>query len=232
LTRISQQKLKSEDIQLLEDSSHEFGVTLSERQLYLFALFLEGLWSWNRRLNLTGISKKREMTIKLLLDSLVALPHLPSSGTLLDIGSGAGIPGLPLKIGRPEFEVHLIESKAKKVSFLKDMIRKLGLKGIGAFTGRAEKRADLPTLFPFYDIVTVRALAPLKKTITICSPYLESGSLLVTFKGSRVDQDIEGSERLMEELHLRITKKLPYSLPETEGKRCLLILEKGRNHNA
>jgi len=219
--------LKIEDRQLLKEGAHEFGVKLSEKQLHLFALFLEGLWSWNRRMNLTGISEKREMLIKLLLDPLVALPYLSSGGTVLDIGSGAGIPGLPLKIGRPEFEVHLIESKAKKVSFLRDMIRKLGLKGIEAYKGRAEKRADLPTLFHFYDIVTVRALAPLKKTISICSPYLEPGSLLVTFKGSRIDQDIEDSERLMEELNFRTSKIIPYNLPETEGKRYLLILQKG-----
>lgn len=221
--------MKSEDHQLLKEGARRFGVTLSEKQLRLFTLFLEGLWSWNRRVNLTGISEKREMITKLLLDPLVALPYLPSSGTILDIGTGAGIPGLPLKIARPEFEVHLIESKAKKVSFLKYMIRRLDLKGIEAHRGRAEKRTDLPTLLPSYDIVTVRALAPLKKTFSICSAYLEPGGILVTFKGSGVNQEIKDSEPVMEELHFRITKKIPYSLPETEGKRFLLILEKGTN---
>jgi len=220
-------KIKSEDLQLLKEGAREFGVKLSEKQLYLFALFLEELWSWNRRMNLTGISEKREMIIKLLLDSLVALPYLSSSGTVLDIGSGAGIPGLPLKIARPEFEVHLLESKAKKVSFLKDMIRKLGLKGVDVYKGRAEQRDDLLKLSHFYDIVTARALAPLKKTIGICSSYLEPGSLLVTFKGPRIDQEIEDSKRLMEELNFRISKKIPYDLPETEEKRYLLILKKG-----
>ena len=219
--------MNKEDHRLLREGARKFGVTLSEKQVYLFALFLEGLWSWNRRMNITGVMEKREMIIKLLLDPLVAVPYLSSSGALLDIGSGAGIPGLPIKIARPEFEVHLIESKAKKVSFLRDMIRKLGLKGIKAYWGRTEQRTDLPTLFPFYDIVTARALAPLEKTCSICSPYLEAGGLLVTFKGSRVDQEIKDSERLMEELHLRVSKIVPYSLPETRGKRCLLILEKG-----
>ncbi len=219
--------MNKEDHRLLREGAREFGVTLSEKQVHLFALFLEGLWSWNRRINITGISEKREMIIKLLLDSLVAVPHLSSGGTVLDIGSGAGIPGLPIKIARPEFEVHLIESKAKKVSFLRDMIRKLGLKGIKAYWGRAGQRTDLPTLFPFYDIVTVRALAPLEKTCSICSLYLEPRGLLVTFKGSRIDQEIKDSQKLMEELRLRVSKIVPYSLPETWRKRCLLILEKG-----
>lgn len=218
--------MKGEDHHLVKQGAHEFGVTLSEEQLGLFALFLEGLWSWKRRVNITGISGKREMIIKLLLDPLAALPHLSSRGTLLDIGSGAGIPGLPIKIARPELEVHLIESKAKKVSFLKDMIRRLGLKGIKAYRGRAEQRTDLPTLLRFYDIVTARALAHLEKTCSICSPYLGPGGLLVTFKGSRVDQEIKDSEAILEELHLRVNKIVPYSLPETEGTRYLLILEK------
>lgn len=219
--------MKREDRQLLKEGAHGFGVKLSEKQLHLFALFLERLWLWNRRMNLTGISEKREMIIKLLLEPLVVLPYLPSSGTVLDIGSGAGTPGLPLKIARPEFEVHLLESKAKKVSFLKDMIRKLHLKGIKVHRGRAEKWADLPTLFHFYDIVTARALAPLKKTISLCSPYLEPGSLLVTFKGLKVEQEIEDSERLMEELNFKISKRISYCLPEIEGKKYLLILKKG-----
>lgn len=211
---------------MLKEGAYKFGVELSEKQLYLFALFLEGLWSWNRRINLTGISEKREMIIKLLLDPLVALPYLPSSGSILDIGSGAGIPGLPLKIARPEFEVHLLESKAKKVSFLKDMIRKLGLKGVDVCRGRAEQRDDLLKLFHSYDIVAARALAPLKKTISICSPYMEAGSLLVTFKGPRVDWEIEDGKKLIEQLNFRISKKIPYVLPETERKRYLLILKK------
>ena len=223
----SSRKMKSEDRQLLIKGASEFGVLLSQKQVSLFDVFLEGLWSWNRRLNLTGISEKRQMIINLFLDSLVALPYLSPSGTVLDIGSGAGIPGLPLKIGQPDFEVHLLESKAKKVSFLKDMIRKLGLKGIEACQGRAEQKDDLPTLFPCYDIVTVRALASLKKTITICSSFLEPDGLLVAFKGSLVDREIEESNQVMKEFNFKISKKVLYNLPETQGRRCLLILEKG-----
>lgn len=214
------------DRQLLKQGAHEFGVTLSEKQLDLLIIFLEGLWSWNQRMNLTGIAEKREMLIKLLLDPLVALPYLPSSGTVLDIGSGAGIPGLPIKIARPEFEVHLLESKAKKVSFLKDMIRKVGLKGIKAYRGRAEERDALPTLFNVYDMVTARALAPLKKTIGICSPYIRPGGLLVTFKGSNIFHEIENSQSLIEELHFRVDTNTPYYLPEIQEERYLLILKK------
>jgi 16S rRNA (guanine527-N7)-methyltransferase len=220
--------LTREDRQLLKRGAHEFGVALTERKLELFTTFLEGLWSWNRRMNLTGITSKRGMLVTLLLDPLVALSYLPLRGTLLDIGSGAGIPGFPLKIARPAFEVHLLESKAKKVSFLKDIIKKVGLKGIKAYRGRAERRDDLSTLLNVYDIVTARALAPLKKTIGICSPYIKPGGLLVTFKGSNITHEIENSQDLIEELHFSVDIDVPYYLPETQGERYLLILKKQR----
>lgn len=220
--------LTRENRQLLKRGAREFGVALTEKKLDLFTIFLEGLWSWNRRMNLTGITSQRGMLVTLLLDPLVALPYLPLSGTLLDIGTGAGIPGFPLKIARPAFEVHLLESKAKKVSFLKDMIKKVGLKGIKAYRGRAEKRDDLSTLLNVYDIVTARALAPLRKTIGICSPYIKPGGLLVTFKGSNISHEIETSQGLIEELHFNIDIDVPYFLPETQGGRYLLILKKQR----
>jgi 16S rRNA (guanine527-N7)-methyltransferase len=219
--------LKTADITLLKEGAREFGAELSESQLRLFTVFLERLCLWNRRINLTGISNKREMVLKLFLDPLAALPYLPSTATVLDIGSGAGIPGLPLKIVSPELEVHLLESKSKKISFLRDTIRNLGLKGIGAHQGRAEKKPDLPPeMLPFYDIVIARALASLEKTIIIGHSFLGSKGVLITYKGSKVEQEIKESETVMEKLHLRISKTASYSLPGIEGERYLLVIER------
>ena len=218
---------KIEYSELLKNGAHEFGVELSDKQIILLSIFLEELWSWNRVVNLSGITERREMVIKLLLDSLVALPYLPSGGTLLDIGSGAGVPGLIIKIARPEIQVHLLESRAKKVSFARNVIRRLNLKGIYAYNSRAEKNVALPGLFPLYNIVTARALASVKKTINICSPYLGPGSILVTFKGPGIDKEIEESRDLMSKLHLTANHKISYKLPEVDRIRYLLILNKG-----
>jgi 16S rRNA (guanine527-N7)-methyltransferase len=220
--------LNAHDRQLLVEGARRFGVDLTEDQLSLFALFIQGLWEWNRRVNLTGISEKRDMIGKLLLDPLVALPYLPEEGRLLDVGSGAGIPGVPLKVARQEFEVHLLESKAKKVSFLREIIRRLGLEGINAYQGRAEKGASLTTSHSTYDIVTARALASLNKTIGICSPFIEPGGLLVAFKGSRVDREIEESEAIIRDRGLSMSNKVFYTLPGFKGRRCLVILQKGK----
>jgi 16S rRNA (guanine527-N7)-methyltransferase len=212
--------------EVLKRGARQFGIPLSEKQLFLFSLFLEELWTWNRHINLTGIAKKREMLIKLLLEPLVALPYLPSRGTLLDVGSGAGIPGLPFKIARPAYEVHLLESKAKKVSFLRQVIRKTGLDGIAAFQGRAEKADDLPALFHTYDIVSARALAPLERTIDLCSLRIRPGGLLVTFQGSGVHKALTSSQNEIENLGFAIKTHASYRLPETRGERHLLILKR------
>ena len=219
--------METENIKLLKEGALEYGIKLSENQLNLFAIFLERLCFWNRKINLTSISGQRDMVLKLFLDSLSALPHLPPIGAVLDIGSGAGIPGLPLKIARPEFEIHLLDSKAKKISFLRDTIRKLELKNIKAYQGRAEQKFDLPSgLRPFYDIVTARALTSLKETIKISYPFIAPNGLLVTYKGSKVEQEIKESETIMEELCLKISKTVLYLLPEIDGERCLLILKR------
>jgi len=212
--------------QLLKQGAHQFGISLSEQQLRLFSLFLEGLWTWNKRINLTGIATRNEIIIKLLLEPLAALTYLPPTGTLLDVGSGAGIPGLPFKIARPDYEVHLLESKAKKVSFLKDMIRKTGLKKIAAVQGRAEKHNDLPFLFDTYDIVSARALAPLAKTISFCNPYIGPGGLFVAFQGPAVHRALASSQNEIENLGFAIKIHTAYRLPETRGERHLLILKR------
>ena len=167
------------------------------------------------------------MIAKLVLDSLVALPYIPLHGNIIDIGSGAGIPGLPIKITRPGCLVHLLEARAKKVSFLRQVVRKLRLVEIEAFHGRAENSADIPELFPFYDVAITRALAPLHKTIALCAPFLNEGSLLITFKGQQLRQELQESFAALREEKLSIVNKLSYNLPEMEGERYLLVLKKG-----
>ena len=214
------------ELQILQDGAREFGADLSENQVTLLGRFLEELCSWNRRMNLTGISDPRAMIIKLLLEPLVALSYLPARGTLLDVGTGAGIPGIPLKIARPRLEVHLLESRAKKVSFLKHVIRELGLSGIIASQGRAEKRLAESGPLSCYDAVTARALAPLKKTIALCYPYMTKGGLLITYKGSRLNDEIQECAGSLDDLHLLIEKVVPYKLPEIKEQRYLVIVRR------
>ena len=136
--------------------ARDFGIVLHAGDLEALGLFVEELYSWNRKMNLTGLSSREGIVKDLLLDSLLSCPHLPEKGTLLDVGSGAGFPGLPIKVCRPRLKVHLMEANAKRTAFLRHAIRLLKLSGIEVIRGRIEKDGGL--LNPEgYHVITARA---------------------------------------------------------------------------
>lgn len=176
-------------------------------------------------MNLTGLATRERMVIELFLDSLIPAPHIPEEGRVLDVGSGAGFPGLPLKIYRPEFELYLLEAKSKKVSFLKHVIRVLGLSSTVIIKGRIEK--DVENLHPDgYTIITARAVAPLFQTLAWCAPFLSQDGLLVCFMGSRVQQALDESRQIMERQGIHLHKRIPYLLPGKKSERNVLIFRK------
>jgi len=165
------------------------------------------------------------MIIELFLDSLIPSPFLPREGRMLDVGSGAGFPGLPLKIYRPHLRTHLLEANSKKVNFLKQVIRLLRLDEIEVIKGRIEKKGH--NLHPtHYHLITARALAGLHQTIAWCSPFLLPGGLLLTFLGSRVKEALKQSARVMEEHSIMLHKTIPYLLPGKRSRRNILIFKK------
>jgi 16S rRNA (guanine527-N7)-methyltransferase len=181
--------LYEDEIRALRRKSLGYGIELSEDQLSLFQIYLDELCVWNRRMNLTGLSHRERMVFELFLDSLIPAPHLVGTGRLLDVGSGAGFPGIPLKICKPRLKAHLLEANSKKVSFLKQVIRLLNLDETEVIRGRIEK--DGGSLHPDgYHLITARALAPLGRTIAWCAPLLTPGALLVSFMGGGVKDEL------------------------------------------
>jgi 16S rRNA (guanine527-N7)-methyltransferase len=179
---------------------------------------------WNRKFNLTGLEDRSRMVIELFLDSLLPSPHLPAEGNLIDVGSGAGFPGLPLKIHCPLRNTFLLEPNSKKVSFLRHVIRLVGLSGVETIKSRVEhipKEAR-------YDMVTVRALAKSDKTLEWCAPLVNPGGILVLYLGVRAEEDLKKSERSVADHHLRMTKKLSYALPGKGSERHTVIFQKER----
>jgi len=202
----------------LRDRAPDYGIELSSAQLDLFRLYLDELTLWNRRMNLTGMDRADRTVIELFLDSLIPAPRIPGEGRLLDVGSGAGVPGLPLKIFHPHLDVHLLEARARRVSFLRQVVRLLGLPGIGVFRGRIEKE---PGALPFerYPLITARALAPLARTLAWCSPRLSPEGLLVCFLGRSAQKVLDESREVMERTGMAVQEVIPYSLPGSEGRR-------------
>jgi 16S rRNA (guanine527-N7)-methyltransferase len=214
-----------DEISLLADKAASFGIGLSSSELGLFQAYLEELWEWNRRFNLTGLKTRERIVIELFLDSLILAPFLPEKASMLDVGSGAGFPGLPLKIRHPGLQTHLLESSAKKVSFLKQVIRTLRLQGVDVIQGRIE--AHKAWLYgEGYGVITARALANLNKILHWCSPILSEGGVLVAFLGAEGEKDVEKSKEALDSQGLWVKQKVSYTLPGKKTKRHAFIFKK------
>jgi len=209
----------------LHERAQEYGIILSHQHLDLIDVYLKELMEWNSRMNLTGIRNPERMLVELCLDSLIAVPHVPSSGRVLDVGSGAGFPAVIIKLLVPDLRLTLVEANSKKVSFLKQVIRLLKLDGIEVINGRIELIKD--KLYPSgFDLISSRAMADLSRIINWCAGLLADGGRLVYFSGSRVDEVLEKSKCLISDHNLAVDKLVPYHLPGIKEGRSIVILKK------
>ncbi|MFH1242938.1 MAG: 16S rRNA (guanine(527)-N(7))-methyltransferase RsmG [Pseudomonadota bacterium] len=210
---------------LLLEGARGLGILLSPVQLHLIGIYLDELWQWNEKVNLTGLSSRERIISELLVDSLLPSPFLPQEGRLLDVGSGAGFPGIPLKIHRPGLEVHLMEANSRKASFLKHVIRITKLPEIEVIRGRIER--DSRYLHPHgYHVVTARALSPLPQCISWCAPLLCPEGLMVSFQGSRFEEAIKDSSAVIKAHGLLLYKSIAYNLHGKDTGRHLLIFKR------
>ena len=208
---------------LLADGAKELGVGLSEKQIDLFFEYFDNLKSWNERINLTSIKDNREIIINHFLDSISIAPIVDNNKTLLDIGSGGGFPGIPLKIVHPGLNVILVDSVNKKVSFLKDTIRKLALEDVEALWGRAE---DPENKIPrnHFDYVVNRAVGTISDMLNLSMPYLNSNGAIVLMRGKKGSEEWDQiPQELKDKYHLIEYKE--FSLPYSESKRIVIILK-------
>lgn len=182
------------DIELLEilkKGSLELGVALTDAQADAFLRYLRELQAWNRKINLTSIVEEKDIIIRHFLDSLTPVRLLSGVETLLDIGSGGGFPGLPLKLALPSLKVTLMDSVEKKVHFLRHMVRILGLKDVVAISGRVESPEVIYRFSGSFDCVTSRAFAELDAFVSLVTPYVRPGGMLLAIKGPAVETEIK-----------------------------------------
>lgn len=172
----------------IQQGAAELKVPVTEGMLHGFAEHARLLAVWNRKVNLTAITDPREVAVKHFVDSLAPVPWLPHGATVLDIGSGAGFPGIPVKVVRPDLRVVLVDAVRKKVSFLQQVIRSLELTGISARHARAEALAGEPEMAGAFDVVICRALSELADFVALASPLMAPGGLAAALKG-RVSRD-------------------------------------------
>lgn len=218
----------------LNELLKSIGISLEKRQLCQFIDYYKLLVEWNEKINLTAITDFEEVCLKHFTDSLClirmyssfdGLKDAFSEKTLCDVGTGAGFPGIPLKILLPDLSVTLFDSLDKRIGFLNTVIKELGLDGIKAVHGRAEDLARLPEYREAFDYSAARAVAALPVLSEYCIPFVKKGGTFIAYK-SDVSEELSLSEFAITTLGGKLTKKESFFLPGTDMNRTILFIDK------
>lgn len=206
--------IEKEFIDILARGAREIGLTLPDRKLDLFRRYRRELLLWNSKMNLVSITNPLDLPVKHCLDSLLPAKFIEKSeGALLDIGTGAGFPGIPLKIVMDALSVALVDSSRKKTSFLKDVTGKLRLERVRVVQGRIEQLAVDPEWRGVFDTVISRATLKLADLIRAGSPFLASGGRLIAMKGPDLQAEWDDGLATAEKTGLRLSLTSRMRLP-------------------
>ncbi|MGQ9550466.1 MAG: 16S rRNA (guanine(527)-N(7))-methyltransferase RsmG [Roseiflexus sp.] len=209
---------------MLLDTAHTWGLRLDRRQIEQFARYSAELRAWNTRVNLTAITDEEGIVARHFLDSLrCALSWGDAPSSLIDVGSGAGFPGLPLKILRPELRLTLVESVGKKAAFLQHMVAVLNLRNVMVLTARAETVGRDPQHREQYDIVTARAVAELATLVEYCLPLCRVHGRVLAPKGSDIADEITRAHAAIERLGGQLIGVEPVAIPGVEPRTLVVI---------
>jgi len=205
------------------------GLQLSREQIAAFKLLEDELLEWNSHFNLTAIRDKEGIETKHFLDSLTCLMALDAASTprsLIDIGTGAGFPGIPLKLILPQMRLTLVESIQKKAGFCTHIVEKLGLRQVQVLAERAEEVGQNPEHRESYDLATARAVAAMPTLVEYLLPLVRIGGLVIMQKGESAQLEALQSEKVIQRLGGKIKVILPVVLPGVVDERYLVVLEK------
>jgi len=220
---------------IIYEGSKKLDIDIEKRKIDKFAIHALELMKWNQKTNLTAITDPFEIAVKHYLDSIVPVTIIPPNASLLDIGSGGGFPGIPLKISLPSLSVTLIDASRKKVSFLKHVIRILELKNIDALHVRAEEFASRSGVEKKYNVIISRALSSMTTFVLTALPFLKKEGVIISMRGTVSDDDIRLLRSSINKRHailmdddaeaFEISVK-KYSLPYLKPGRSMVTLKK------
>lgn len=214
----------------LEKAALLYGMPLDADQIDKFSIYYDLLMEWNRKMNLTAITEPKEVALKHIIDSLTALRGMEQvdSFSLIDVGTGAGFPGIPLKILCPGMRLLLLDSLKKRVHFLETVVKALDLKYVECLHGRAEEASRDKKLRECFDVAVSRAVARLSVLSEYLLPFVRIGGRAIALKGMRYAEEVQEAKYAVRILGGAKIEEIPVTLPSLSDKRAVLVMEKVR----
>ena len=214
----------------LLQSAKKCGIGLSAEMLGKFQVFYEELIETNKTLNLTAITEEKDVVLKHFIDSMAISKFYGLSGTsVIDVGTGAGFPGLPLAILYPETKFVLLDSLKKRLHFIEGVLEKCGIDNVELIHGRAEDFGREERYREGFDFCVSRAVAALPVLLELCTPFVKVGGLFLSYKSERLGEELRAAERAMRVLNCRVAAEYEYELPDTDFFRVYAAFEKEKN---
>lgn len=202
---------------------------LNEIEADLFFQYMNLLIEWNEKINLTAITQPEEIIQKHFIDSLTVLPYIKKNSKIIDVGTGAGFPGIPLKIKDKSFSITLLDSLNKRITFLNEVITQLSLTQIETIHGRVEEAGKNIAYREKYDVSISRAVAPLNILLEYLLPLVKVGGICICMKGSSIEEELEKSKNAIQVLGGKIEKIEKFQLPQSDMTRNIIIIKKIKN---